>query len=220
LSEITQLIDKLDTFEIVRNKIAVILVTESAAQVQLATTAGKPDPSLWALKVYTERASPWDDYEDGSVIVNVWFDATSVDESASNTVRNQTMRGTFNIDVIGFGVSKPNGTGGHVPGDELAALNAQRGLRLVRNIIMASSYTYLGLRGVVGQRMPQSISSFQPQLNSNPAVHAVGARLALGVRYEEYSPQFEPVILQELGVTITRAEDALVIVELEYQYPL
>jgi hypothetical protein len=220
LSEITQLIDKLDTFEIVRNKIAVILVTESAAQVALAIAAGKPDPSLWALKVYTERASPWDDYEDGSVIVNVWFDATSVDESASNTVRNQTMRGTFNIDVIGFGVSKPNGTGGHVPGDELAALNAQRGLRLVRNIIMASSYTYLGLRGVVGQRMPQSISSFQPQLNSNPTVHAVGTRLALGVRYEEYAPQYEPVILQELGVTITRAEDALVLVELEYQYPL
>jgi hypothetical protein len=220
LSEITQLIDKLDTFEIVRNKIAVILVTESAAQVALAIAAGKPDPSLWALKVYTERASPWDDYEDGSVIINVWFDATSVDESASNTVRNQTMRGTFNIDVIGFGVSKPNGTGGHVPGDELAALNAQRGLRLARNILMASNYTYLGLRGVVGQRMPQSISSFQPQLNSNPTVHAVGTRLALGVRYEEYAPQYEPVILQELGVTITRAEDALVIVELEYQYPL
>lgn len=220
MTEITQLIDKQDVFEMVRDKIAVILATESAAQVQLATTAGKPDPSLWALRVYTERATPWDDYTDGDVIVNVWFDSTVVDESASNTVRNQTMRGMFNIDVIGFGVSKPKQGGGHMPGDELAALNAQRGLRLVRNIIMASNYTYLGMRGVVGQRMPQAINVFQPQLNSKPTDHAVGARLALSVRYEEFSPQFEPDTLRELGVTITRAEDGQVLAELEYHYPL
>lgn len=218
MAEITQLIDKQDTFELVRDKIALILATESAAQVVLATTAGKPDPSLWALKVYIERASPWDDAADGDIIVNVWFDTASVDEAASNTVRNQTMRGTFNIDVIGFGNSKPNGTGGHRPGDEVAALNAQRGLRLVRNIIMASSYTYLGLRTIVGQRMPQSITSFQPQLNSKPADHVVGARLALGVRYEEFSPQYEPALLQELGVRIERAEDGQVLAQLDYDY--
>lgn len=220
MSNITQLIDKQDVFEIIRDKIAMILATESAEQVQLATTAGKPDPSLWALKVYTERATPWDDYTSDDLIVNVWFDTTSVDESASNTVKSQTMRGTFNIDVIGFGVSKPNGGGGQLPGDEQAALNAQRGLRLVRNIIMASSYTYLEMRTIVGQRMPQSISSFQPQLNSKPTDHAVGTRLALGVRYEEFSPQYEPAILQELAVEIQRAEDGRVLAELEYEYPL
>jgi hypothetical protein len=218
MANITQLIDKLDTFEVVRDKIATILADESAMQVQLATTAGKPDPSLWALKVYTERATPWDDNTDGDVIVNVWFDTTSVDEAASNTVRNQTMRGTFNIDVIGFATSKSNGSGGQIAGDEQAALNAQRGLRLARNILMASTYTYLDLRGAVGQRMPQSISSFQPQLNSKPTVHAVGTRLALAVRYEEFSPQFEPVTLLELGVMIERAEDGRVLAELEYKY--
>jgi hypothetical protein len=218
MAEITQLIDKQDTFEIVRDQIAAILATESAQQVVLATTAGKPDPSLWALKVYTERATPWDDYTSGDIIVNVWFDTTAVDESASNTVRDQTMRGTFNIDVIGFGVSSDNGTGGHTPGDERAAMNAQRGLRLVRNIIMASNYTYLKLRGTVGQRMPQNISTFQPQLNGKPTVHAVGARLALGVRYEEHSPQYEPATLQEVGLTIERAEDGRVLAELEYEY--
>jgi hypothetical protein len=218
MAKITQLIDKLDTFEIVRDKIATILADESAMQVQLATTAGKPDPSLWDLKVYIERATPWDDSKDGEVIVNVWFDTTSVEQPASNTVRNQTMRGTFNVDVIGFAVSKPNGSGGQIAGDELAALNAQRGLRLVRNILMASTYTYLDLRGMVGQRMPQSISSFQPQLNSNAVTHAVGTRFALGVRYEEFSPQYEPVSLLELGVIIERAEDGRVLAELEYKY--
>lgn len=219
MAEITQLIDKLDTFEIVRDKIAQILATESAAQVSLATAALKPNPGLWALKVYTERSSPWDCVDPNTdVIVNVWFDSTSVDEAASNVVRAQAMRGTFNVDVIGFGNSGPNGSGGHRPGDEVAALNAQRGLRLVRNILMASSYTYLGLRSLVGQRMPQSITTFQPQLNSNPADHAVGARLALGVRYEEFSPQFEPATLLELGVRVERAEDGRVLAELEYNY--
>lgn len=220
MANITQLIDKLDTFEIVRDKIAVILADESAMQVQLATTAGKPDPTQWALKVYTERATPWDNNSDDEVIVNVWFDTTSVDESASNSVRNQTMRGTFNIDVIGFAASKPDGSGGHVAGDAQAALNAQRGLRLVRNIIMASTYTYLDLRGMVGQRMPQSISAFQPQLNGKPTLHAVGTRLAMGVRYEEFAPQYEPATLQELSVTIERAEDGSVLAELEYDYTL
>ena len=60
MSLIPDLIDKEDTFEIVRNQIALILANESASQVALATTAGKPDPNLWALKVYTERSNPWE----------------------------------------------------------------------------------------------------------------------------------------------------------------
>lgn len=214
MSQITTLIDKLDTFEIVRNKIAQILADESAAQVVLATDAGKPDPNEWKLRVFIERATPWDDYADGDLIVNVWFDTASVDESSSDTVELQTMRGTFNIDVIGFGVSKAGGPG-QIPGDEIAALNAQRGLRLVRNILMAWAYTYLDLRGVVGKRMPQSIETFQPQLNNRAETHAVGTRLALGVRYEEFSPQFEPATLQEIGTTIERAEDGSVLAQVD-----
>lgn len=202
----------------VRDKIAQILADESAMQVQIATTEGKPDPQQWALKVYTERATPWDDYTSGELLVNVWFDATTIDEAAANTPRNQTMRGTFNIDVLGFAVSKPDGSGGQLAGDELAAKEAQRGLRLVRNIIMADSYTYLDMRPLVGQRMPQSISTFQPQLNGKPTEHVVGARLSLGVRYEEYAPQYEPVQLQTIFTEVTRAEDGRVLAEIEIDF--
>ncbi len=217
MSQITTLIDSPDTFEIVRDKIAQILADETANQVALATTAGKPNPEDWALQVYIERATPWDNGQNNDMLVNVWYDTASIDESASNTVQSQTMRGTFNIDVIGFAASKSAGAG-HVPGDEAAALVAQRGLRLARNIIMSSFYTYLDLRGLVGQRMPQSISSFQPQLNDRANLHAVGVRLALGVRYEEYSPQYTPAQLLELAIEVQRAEDGKVLAEVEYKF--
>ncbi|ANO58039.1 hypothetical protein [Shewanella phage SFCi1] len=217
MSQITTLIDGPDTFEVIRDKIAQILADESANQVALATTAGKPNPQEWALKVYTERATPWDNGKDDEVIVNVWYDTASIDESASNTVQSQTMRGTFNIDVIGFATSKADGAG-QKPGDEGAARVAQRGLRLVRNIIMSSFYTYLDLRGVVGQRMPQSITSFQPQLNDQAYLNAVGSRFALAVRYEETSPQYQPIPLQELAIEVQIAEDGRVLAEVEYKF--
>tara|TARA_R100000541_G_scaffold18689_2_gene28554 strand:+ start:5681 stop:6340 length:660 start_codon:yes stop_codon:yes gene_type:complete len=217
MSKITTLIDGPDTFEVIRDKIAQILADESANQVTLATDAGKPNPQEWALKVYSERATPWDNNQDDEVIVNVWYDTSSVDESASNTVESQTMRGTFNIDVIGFAVSKADGAG-QLPGDEAAALVAQRGLRLTRNIVMSSFYTYLDLRGLVGQRMPQSLSSFQPQLNDRANLHAVGVRFSLAVRYEEKAPQYQAAILQELAVEVQRAEDGSVLAEVEYNY--
>lgn len=217
MSNITTLIDKQDTFEIIRDKIAAILLTESAAQVALATAAGKPNPNDWAIRVFTERSFPWDDYTGGEVIANVWFQTANVDPKASNTVQEQTMLGTFNIDVIGFANSKANGAG-HISGDEAAARVAARGVRLVRNIIMAGPYTYLGLRGIVGQRMPQQVEAFQPQFNSNAFEQAVGFRLALEVRYSEFSPQYEPAILEELSVTLQRADDGHVYAVLEYDY--
>jgi len=217
MSKITSLIDKQDTFEIIRDKIAAIIFTESAQQVALATTAGKPRPADWAVRVYTERSFPWDDYAGNELLANVWFSSAVPDPRASGTVQEQTMIGTFNIDVIGFANSRANGAG-HISGDEAAARVAARGVKLVRNMIMAGQYTYLDLRPIVGQRMPQQIEAFQPQFNTNAFEQAVGFRLALEVRYSEFSPQFEPDILDELSVTLQRAEDGHIYAVLEYDF--
>lgn len=214
---ITALIDKFDTFEIIRDKIAQILADESASQVALATTAGKPDPSLWRLAVFTERASPWDDPDDGDIVVNVWYDTANIDRAASGSVERQTMQGVFNVDVIGFGVSEGEGEG-HLPGDEVAARTAHRGVRLVRNILMAGEYTYLGMRPIVGARAAGSVTAFQPQLNDKANRHAVGARISFEVRYSEYSPQFEPVALEELFVDLKRAETGEVLATVQYNF--
>lgn len=216
---ITQLIDKQDTFEIVRDRIAEIIVTESASQKALAVTAGK-DPALWDLAVFTERSNPWDD--DGvndEVIINVWFESAAPDDRASNVVERQTMVGQFNIDVVGFGVSRDTPTG-HEPGDEAAARTAARGLRLVRNILMSSYYTYLGadLRGIVGQRWVSNIASFQPQATSRELTQSVGARLTMSVRYDEFSPQYPPVQLEYMANQVTRASNGQLLVQIDFDF--
>lgn len=214
---ITQLIDKQDNFEIIRDQIAALLVLESANQMTLATAAGK-DPSLWELAVFTERNNPWDGYnQDGGVFVNVWFDSSSAEGGSSDTVERQAMMGNFNIDVYGFGLAQDDGDG-QITGDEHAARTAARGMRLVRNILMAGENTYLGLRGVVWRRMVSSLSSFQPPIDNREANAVLGMRLVLDVKFNEFSPQVEPVTLEYLSNQITRASDGRLLATVDYDF--
>lgn len=191
----------LDNVELIRDQIAAILTVEFAHQ---ATLTEAPQP-----RVFLERSNPWGQFAEGSAserpIVNVWFEASSFDGLASNVVERQKAEGTFNIDCYGYGVSKPAGATGHDPGDELAALECQRTLRLVRRILMSAHYTYLGLRGVVWKRWPQTITMFQPQLESRPVKHVVAGRLALVVHFNELSPQAAGELLETLSVEVKRA---------------
>lgn len=215
------LIDKQDGSEIIRDQIAAILALETLNQQALAAAASK-DPALWALKVYTERSNPWEAWLNQSAdltpIVNVWFENAGFDGAASNQVERQKASGTFNIDCYAVGVASPNGTGGHTPGDKAAALNVQRAVRLVRNILMAAENTYLQLRGQVWRRVPQSITIFQPQQDSQAVQEIVGARLALRVDYNELSPQVTGQPLDYLAIDVLRAEDGLIVVEADYDY--
>ena len=142
------LIDKQDNFEIIRDQIAAILTTEIASQQALATAAAK-DPDEWKLRIFTERSNPWEQYlnnpeADPSPIVNVWFENDKFDPSGSNIDERQKTEAVYNIDCYGYGVSEDVIAGGHKPGDREAAFEVQKALRLVRNILMAAEYTYLG----------------------------------------------------------------------------
>lgn len=222
---IQSLIDKQDSFEIIRDEIAAILVTEVASQKALATGEGK-DPTLWDLKVYTERSNPWENYlnspESDTLIptVNIWYDNSSFDPKASNIMERQKTVAIFNIDCYGAAVSSSNTSGGHNPGDKEASLEVQRALRLVRNILMAAEYTYLGLRGLVWGRWPQSVNTFQPQLGSNSVQQVVGARIAFKVTFNEFSPQYVGDVLELVAVDIIRAEDGQILLEADYDYTI
>jgi hypothetical protein len=124
----------------------------------------------------------------------------------------------FNIDCYGFGVS--TGTAeGHTPGDQSAAFNAQRALRLVRNILMASEYTHLNMKGTVWGRWPQSVNSFQPQIDAQYVQKIMGVRLALKVDFNEVSPQYdESNTLGYLAIDVTRTEDGFLVLEADYDY--
>lgn len=206
MSKITTLIDKEDSVEIVRNQIAAILVAERDNQKTLATAAGK-DPALWDFNVYIERADPWSIYQNSETevtpIVNVWIDNETFEGGASNIAERQTANGRFNIDIYARGLAKDDGNGGHTPGDLDAALNMHRTIRLVRNILMAATYSYLDLRGLVGKRWPESISTFQPQQDNQQAQAVVAARMPMSVRYNEFSPQVEGDTLEQIAASIT-----------------
>ena len=208
-----ELIDKFDAWELVRAQVAAILVAESANQVQLATDAGKPDPSLWKLRVYEERSNVWevfrDDATDLSPLVNVMVDTVEFDRGKGNVVERQTGESRLIIDCLGYAVSKET-PGGHTPGDYSAALTVQRAARLVRNILMAAENTYLGLRKTVGQRWVESIRLYTPEMQGQALQQIIAARVSFGVKHNEVSPQISGEIIEQINATVKREADGAV----------
>lgn len=221
------LIDKQDNFEIVRDQIAFILLTEIANQQALATAGGK-DADLWKLDVYTEASNPfekWLNIEDADTdpdlepwpIVNIWVNNMSYDESASNIVSRQKGEVSYFIDVYGLGISADDGGTGHIPGDQEAALEAQRGARLIRNILMSGQNVKLQLASdIVWQRWTESITIFQPEIEGRQMQHIVGARFAFRVGLNETSQEYLGEDLELVSVEIKRAEDGKVILTADY----
>lgn len=216
---IDTLIDKQDSVEIVRDQIAALLALESVSQMALAVADSK-DPEPWRLRVYQERSNPWEalNEDDRSPIVNVWWDSSTFDGAASNILERQKASATINVDCYGYGRSADRPAGGHTAGDQEAAETVQRAVRLCRNILMAATYTYLGLRGLVWKRWPESISIFQPQQDNQNHSQVVGARLAMRVDFNEFSPQVTPVELELLSVQVLRDTDGLLLVQADYDY--
>jgi len=216
---IGSLIDKSDNFELVRAQIANVIALETASQ-QAKATAGSKNAALWKLRVYEERANPWEQYpglagEDMSPIVNIWTGGVDFDAAASNLIERQRAEGTFNIDCYGCGVSSPV-TGGHVPGDYQASITAQRAARLVRNILMSDQYVFLAIPSIVARRWISSIKFFQPQANTGTIENMVACRIDFRVMFNEYAPQLTPEIIEEIGVAIKRSPDGAVLAEAEY----
>jgi hypothetical protein len=218
---IEALIDKQDNFEIIRDQIAAILTTEVANQKALATAAAK-DPDLWDFKTYMERSNPWEAYLNDMAaltpIVNVWYDNSSFREATSNIVERQNAEAIFNIDCYAVANSSDNVGGGHNPGDQEAAFAVQRVVRLVRNILMSAEYTYLGLRGLVWQRWPQTVTMFQPQQDRGNVRPVIAARIGLKVSFNEFSPQISGNMLELLSATVKRTEDGEVVLGADYEH--
>ncbi|MCK5601856.1 hypothetical protein KAR91_08310 [Candidatus Pacearchaeota archaeon] len=216
------LIDKQDNFEIVRDKIALILVNEIANQQVLAAAAGKI-PNDWKMRVYLERTNPWEIFTNGtdkSPVINVWFDGSRFDGIASDTIERQKSDSIYNIDCYGCGVTVEGESVKQIPGDKTASLQAQKAVRLVRNILMSAEYAYLGLRGTVGKRWPQSINMFQPQIDNRAAESIVGARIAFGAEFNEFSPQITGEDAELISIDFKRAEDGEIVAEADYEYPI
>ena len=219
MTEVTELIDKQDNFEIIRDQIAIILANNVVSQMVKAAAEAK-DPELWNLKIFTERSNPFEkflnDETEITPIVNVWYDNGNFDQSGSNIVSKQKHDITFNIDCYGFGVSEDEPGEGHLPGDEKAAKEVQRAIRLVRNILMSSTNTYLGLRGVVWQRWIRNITVFQPQIDARTVQNVVGSRIAFEVSCTERSPEETGETLEIIFIDVKRDTDGAIVAQAQY----
>lgn len=211
--KLTSLLVGRDNSEIIRDEIAAILLVEQEHQQTLAV-AESEDPLKWKLRIFTERSNPWSEFVaapdsdtvDATPIVNVGFESVTYDPSKSDPIHRQQATGIYNIDCYTYGVSEDAPTG-HIPGDEMAAIDALRAARLVRQILMSAHYRYLGLpRGIVGNRWPQSIRVVQPQIEGKAVQHVVAARIAFEVTFNEFSPQHEGEPLELISFGVFRKE--------------
>lgn len=200
------LIDKQDTVEIVRDLVGQILLEEEAQQRSFAAEADPPqDPELYRLRVYTERSNPWDEFQNEvSPIVHVAWDDSQFNRGNSTHLRQQTAA-RYNLDCYGLGRSIETAPG-HAPGDQGAALEAQRAARLVRNVLMSAHHHKLGLQNfkTIQDRWIESATSFQPEYGGAPVEHVHAVRLVLLVEFEEQSPQYEAETLEQLTLDVHR----------------
>ncbi|MFW6031051.1 MAG: hypothetical protein ACOC9T_00550 [Myxococcota bacterium] len=208
-AKIRELVDKVDNVELLRDEVAAILAVESESQRALAA-ANDGDPEKWRVRVFTERARPFEflDAPDGAVtapIVNVAIDNMNYDESGSDVFHRQKTRAVYHIDCYGNGRSSET-PGGHEAADEIAAKNCQRGVRLVRNFLMAAEWRYLGHRGLVWQRWIDSVQFFQVPTDQQMVEAIVAARIQFAVTFNEFSPQYQPETLEILAGQVLRAE--------------
>lgn len=225
MAVLQKLINKTDSFETIRDQIGVILVNEIANQKALAAAATPTpfDPKPWDLRIFLERSNPWEDYTgddpvDDRPIVNVWYEGCEFNKSASNISERQKSEMIFNIDVYGYSPCYDNGAG-HIASDKQAAFNVHRGIRLIRNILMASSNTYLQFpQGFVWHRWVRSITMFQPTLENRAVERVQAARIIFQVEVNEFSPQYEGVELEYLHIDVKRAETGELLASTDFNY--
>lgn len=210
---IGQLIDKQDSFEIVRDRIGEILKANFTEQETLATGAGE-DPLLFTAKVFIERSNPFEEWlndpdsADQVPIINIMYDTSSFDGAGGNNIDRQKTTGTFNIDCYGYAKAEDDGNpvGGHTPGDLAAILAVQRCVRLARNIIMAGQNAYLQLQGLVWKREIQAITMFQPAIDGRTIQQVVACRMAVSVVFNETAPQITGEPMDLVSYEVFRAE--------------
>ena len=213
------LIDKQDNFEIVDLQIAAILAQATIDQQALAVTAGKPDPSLWAFNVFSERMNPFEVFQDNpeaAPIVNVWYDTSNFNPKDGDVVSRQKDDAIFNMDVYAAEPASDNVAGGYNPVDLTTVLTLHRIVRLVRNIIMHPDNTYLQLRGTVWKRWVNSKEIFQPQIGDRPVQGVIACRIPLSASFNEIPVVESFDTIEVVGVTAKRAEDGKVILEADF----
>lgn len=217
------LIDKQDSFEIVRDQIAGILLAELANQQALAPGSGK-DPLDYTLSVYLEQDAPiekWLNAAPERTAPTVPAVSISLENSTRNDKKSSVPAGeqvydcTYLLDVLARGVTTEQAGAGHVPADKAARLNCHAAVRLVRNILSATENRRLKLNDIVHAHVHFRTMEYgqAATFETQPNFSVWAGRCRFSVTMTELSPEYEGVPLEIIRIAIS--DDGGVVLETE-----
>jgi hypothetical protein len=182
---IPDLISDPDVVETVRDQVAAILSLELQNQYALAQAAAVPRAIDYHVKVYLENGRPYESETAADLLsfVNVTLPKVDVPRGNSRT-GDQKETALFHLYCAACGNDS-----GNFRDDKSSALRAWKVMRLVRRILMADAYTYLGMRGTVGQRHIFLMEAGTPPAPDKSALAYTVIRASLEVSFAERSTE-------------------------------
>lgn len=163
-------------FELIRNKIALILAEELANQADLQTN------DLFDATVFVERLQAFNEAE--LPCVNVSY--SQGDTNDNKALQSATMTHIYSIDAYVNATSTASERA-----DKTANFNVQKLIGVIRAILENAQYRTLELSGIVENVMVTGITLQEP-LNIADAANFVYARLIFAVRCEEVAGGYTP----------------------------
>jgi hypothetical protein len=189
-----------DNVEKIRDRIVYILKQECINQHALAVETGAADARDFDVGIYLESERPWQltEYEDSEnpfPLANVCLAGIKQPEKSGSMVSGKKFIAQFFIDCYGCGNKSADGNN-----DQLASIRAWKTGRIIRNILMAACYTYLGMQMIVNQRNVTEMNAGTPsnRFTNTSALSITVCRIILEVNYTENSPQITPVEMEEI----------------------
>lgn len=170
-----------DNVEIIRDQIGAILALELDNQYKMAKERNDAAARDYKVGVYIENDDPLQYLNEGAnpfPLVNISLDSATP-EGGSSRINRRNMEAEFSLNVYAVG----NCDSGE-DAQTRASLKAWKTARLVRNILNAERYAYLGMRGIVGSRELESFRSGMPA-NTKSAIRVRIVQITLKVTYAE-----------------------------------
>jgi hypothetical protein len=192
---ITELLDKPDNIEKIRDRIALILKMECANQYEKAQELHLENAGDYAIGVYLEHSRPWQLTENSQgknpfPLANVQALGYKRDiEAGGETVNRKKYIAEFAIDCYANGVPDHPEYGD----DTDSTIRAWRLAGIIRKILMSGFYTYLGMRDVVRRREISETQTGSPTDRTGnideSAISVTICRILISVWFHEESPQ-------------------------------
>lgn len=208
MAEINERFVEPDNCEIIRDQLSAIIALELDNQYELAMADGDPVADDYRVSIFVENDEPWQAGEarDLFPLVNISLESVRREKEAS--VNDTGNIATLNIDCYQEG----NRTGKFA--GRTSVIKAWKLARCVRRILKSDQYTYLKLRGIVGQKSISSIQGGYPVGMENSAVKVAVVRIVLAVHYDEDAPRTTGPGLEIMPVVISD-DDGQVVLNME-----